>query len=782
MMKQPRVILSSVSSVLALLVSGSVVAQVPPPPGPAAPMPPPPPAAPPLDTGAASGDNFQGVNPDVAPAEPPAGAATTEGNVTAAGSGELSVDSGTKPTVDSATERTITELPAEDPARDKKLRNHPSLRGSTGLLRVNAADSGPVGSVRFGLLGSYLSTSRFLCPQCEAPDGGSGAVPDDVTRSTLHVQVGATVLPYLEAYLGVHSTATYNSRGTPTLLQNLGDSTWGIKGFMPHVENRVFSAGGAAELQLLNGSGNVGISNASVALRALGTADFTNRSKASERLPLRIHVNVSYVFDNSGALIEADEVRRGREISRIERFGMNINRVDQLVPAIAVEGVFKYANPFMEWSIDVPSNRQGYTCRTARVAAGDECLNSYAQFSAVPARLTLGARAYGLLDGLSGIAALDVATGGVNAPFWQETQPEAPWNVWLGVSYAVDTKPRIVERVISVPTPTAPERTDIHTIQGRVVVEGTTDVPVASAIVRYDGVPLTGMVTDELGRFETRTLPPGEYRFGVSAQGYESASCAVVVSAQENASSESSSVSDGQESHVTQVVCPLKAKPKVGNIEGAIASAEGKPIADAKVTVTDRLGRSLSLQVDDSGAFRFENVPPGPARVQIAAKGYLATTRMVEVPPGDELRLELDLNPVPVPPNVVLAKNEITVRTPIEFREGSKELLPTAEPLLDELATLLLVTPDLGLVEVQVHTSNASPSVLSMQVSQQRAEVLVAELVNRGVPAQRLRAQGYGDSLPIAPNTTEQGRKKNERVQLVVSQESNEVQSDRVNP
>lgn len=755
-----------------VLVSGSAIAQVPPPPGPASPVPPPPPAAPPLDTGAASGDNFQGVNPDVAPAEQSAAIATSDANVTAEGSVELSSDPESQATVGSASEGTFQELSAEDPSREKKLRNHPSLRGSTGLLRINAADSGPVGSIRFGVLGSYFSTSRFLCPQCEAPDGGSGAVADDVSRSTLHIQAGATVLPYLEAYLGVHSTATYNSRGVPTLFQNLGDSTWGIKGFMPHQEGRVFSAGGAAELLLLNGSGKVGISNASVALRALGTADFTNRSKASERLPLRLHVNLSYVFDNSGALVQDDEVRRGREISRIERFGMNINRVDQFVPAIAVEGVFKYANPFLEWSIDVPSNRQGYTCRTARVAAGDECLNSYSRFSAAPARLTLGARAYGLLDGLSGIAALDVATGGVNAPFWQEVQPEAPWNVWLGVSYAVDTRPRIVERVVSVPTPTAPERTDVHVIQGRVVVEGTTDVPVASAIVRYDGLPLTGMVTDELGRFETRTLPPGEYRFGVSASGYEAASCVVAVSA-EQAEASSSSVTEGSESPVTQVVCPLKAKPKVGNIEGAIASAQGKPIADAKVTVTDRLGRSLSLQVDDSGAFRFENVPPGPARVQIAANGYLATTRTVEVPPGDELRLELELNPVPVPANVVVAKNEITLRKPFEFREGSKELLPTAEPLLDELATLLLATPDLGAVEVQVHTSNESPSVLSMQVSQQRAEVLVTELVNRGVPASRLRAQGYGDSLPIAPNTTEQGRKKNERVQLMMSQDAN---------
>jgi outer membrane protein OmpA-like peptidoglycan-associated protein len=132
------------------------------------------------------------------------------------------------------------------------------------------------------------------------------------------------------------------------------------------------------------------------------------------------------------------------------------------------------------------------------------------------------------------------------------------------------------------------------------------------------------------------------------------------------------------------------------------------------------------------------------------------------------LHLNLALNPVPVPANVLVAKNQITLRKTIDFRASSKELLPEASALLDELASALLAHPELTQVEVQSHTNNASPPVVSMQLSQQRAEAIVSQLVDRGVPAGRLRAQGYGDSQPIAPNTTEFGRKKNERVQLAV--------------
>lgn len=790
-MKKSRVVSSSVSGVLALMVSAHAAAQVPPPPGPANPVPPPPPPAAPVapapaapDTGAATTDLLAGGNPDVADApttsSPEAAtgnaagsvqvggeaSAATDGDVKADGEGDVTAKG--KPAGDSEALTPTTD--AESALRTEQLRNQVSLRGSTGLLRVHSPTSGPVGTFRFGLLTSYMSATGFLCPQCESPSGDDPSQEDEVSRTGVHGQLSVTPLPFLEAYLGIHSTATSNSRGRPTLLQTLADTTWGVKGFLPYEPNRLFNVGGALELWMLNGAGSVGIDNASVALRALGSLDFTNRSKASERLPLRAYLNLSYIFDNSGGLVEATEAQRRQRISRIERFGMNVSRVDQFVPALGVEGVFKYVNPFLEWSIDVPSNRQGYACAPAELAASDECLDSYGEFSAVPARLTLGARGYALMDGLSLFGALDIATGGVNAPFWEEMQPESPWNLYLGVAYAVDTKPRVVERVVvAPPPPAAAEKVAENLIMGRVIEEGSADVAVPNAVVRYDGLPLTGMVTDEQGKFETRPLALGEYRFGVSASGFESGTCSTKLEAPAaGAKTEPTAAGASPAPNVTQLVCQLKAKPKVGNIDGAVAGPNATPIADAKVTVTDKLGRSLTLQVDASGAFRFENVPPGEARVQIAATGFLATSRNVDVPPGQDLRLNLALSPIPVPANVVLAKNTITLRKSIAFRPASKELLPEAGALLDEVATLLLAHPELATVEVQAHTDNSSPPVVSMQLSQQRAEAIVSQLVDRGVPAGRLRAQGYGDSQPVAPNVTDFGRKKNERVQFVV--------------
>src|SRR5690606_25894347 len=139
------------------------------------------------------------------------------------------------------------------------------------------------------------------------------------------------------------------------------------------------------------------------------------------------------------------------------------------------------------------------------------------------------------------------------------------------------------------------------------------DVPVPNAIVRYEGAAFTGMVTDEQGRFESRPLPFGQYHFAVSANGFEPGTCSTKVelpaadTAADTAAPATALATEGETKpapNYTQLVCQLKAKPKVGNIDGAITSVAGEPVSDAKVTVTDKLGRSLTLQVDASGAFR----------------------------------------------------------------------------------------------------------------------------------------------------------------------------------
>ena len=53
-----------------------------------------------------------------------------------------------------------------------------------------------------------------------------------------------------------------------------------------------------------------------------------------------------------------------------------------------------------------------------------------------------------------------------------------------------------------------------------------------------------------------------------------------------------------------------------------------------------------------------------------------------------------------------------------------------------------------------------------------RAEAVRKALIQRGIAATRLTAQGYGQDKPIAPNTTDDGRQKNRRVQFAIREKT----------
>jgi outer membrane protein OmpA-like peptidoglycan-associated protein len=102
----------------------------------------------------------------------------------------------------------------------------------------------------------------------------------------------------------------------------------------------------------------------------------------------------------------------------------------------------------------------------------------------------------------------------------------------------------------------------------------------------------------------------------------------------------------------------------------------------------------------------------------------------------------------------------------VNFDTGKATIKPDSATTLDDAAAALKVAGDLK-VEVGGHTDNVGAPEANQKLSQERARAVMAALVERGVKADRLTAQGYGQSSPIADNRTEEGRAKNRRVELV---------------
>jgi outer membrane protein OmpA-like peptidoglycan-associated protein len=104
----------------------------------------------------------------------------------------------------------------------------------------------------------------------------------------------------------------------------------------------------------------------------------------------------------------------------------------------------------------------------------------------------------------------------------------------------------------------------------------------------------------------------------------------------------------------------------------------------------------------------------------------------------------------------------------ILFDLGKATLQPESTKQLQHVVTLLKESPDLKL-EVQGHTDDQGSEGDNLTLSQRRAETVVAYLGLFGIDTGRLVSKGFGESTPVMPNTTEEGRAKNRRVELVKS-------------
>lgn len=102
----------------------------------------------------------------------------------------------------------------------------------------------------------------------------------------------------------------------------------------------------------------------------------------------------------------------------------------------------------------------------------------------------------------------------------------------------------------------------------------------------------------------------------------------------------------------------------------------------------------------------------------------------------------------------------------VNFATDRSEILPTSRPQIAEVAALLKEASSLRLA-VNGHTDNSGTAAHNRNLSEARAKSVVAALVGTGIDPSRLQAKGFGADEPVADNTTEAGKARNRRVELV---------------
>ena len=114
---------------------------------------------------------------------------------------------------------------------------------------------------------------------------------------------------------------------------------------------------------------------------------------------------------------------------------------------------------------------------------------------------------------------------------------------------------------------------------------------------------------------------------------------------------------------------------------------------------------------------------------------------------------------------------QIFLPSAVLFDAGKAEFKAAeATPYLDRLASLI-ISKTKNKVMIEGHTDNVGNAAGNQKLSEQRAESVRAALATRGVPADRLTAVGYSFNRPMASNATDDGKKVNRRVELLIVDE-----------
>lgn len=143
-------------------------------------------------------------------------------------------------------------------------------------------------------------------------------------------------------------------------------------------------------------------------------------------------------------------------------------------------------------------------------------------------------------------------------------------------------------------------------------------------------------------------------------------------------------------------------------------------------------------------------------------KGFIAINENLDLTKIDSYKeIKTDLTMIPIEVGQKVRLNNI-------FFEFAKfDLLPESHLELNRVAGILKSNPKMQ-IEIQGHTDNIGSNERNLLMSKNRAEAVYNYLISQGIDKSRLVAKGYGKELPLLPNTNDENRSKNRRVEFLI--------------
>ena len=212
-----------------------------------------------------------------------------------------------------------------------------------------------------------------------------------------------------------------------------------------------------------------------------------------------------------------------------------------------------------------------------------------------------------------------------------------------------------------------------------------------------------------------------------------------------------------------------QARPeKVALIKGVLLDENKEVVQDAKIEVKNLKTKEVTQVEVDRQTGEFATVVQLKEKeniiLKVNKKGTAFNSKFVDAEDESSngvVQAELEVREIEVGEEYRL--------NDIHFATDSYELNENARQIIDEFLLFLEDNPSVK-IDIQGHTDNVGEVADNLVLSQNRARVVYEYLVERGISPARMSHHGYGESKPVADNTSEKGRAENRRTVFVITQ------------
>lgn len=282
---------------------------------------------------------------------------------------------------------------------------------------------------------------------------------------------------------------------------------------------------------------------------------------------------------------------------------------------------------------------------------------------------------------------------------------------------------------------------EVGTIYGFIADEK--GLPIENAQVLVAGEREYIMFTNVAGYYMLSDLAEGRYTVVVTKRGFEGQSVDITAKKGEEIEFNVSLTRREQES---------------GGISGIVVDYQTSVPLIVDVTITE-LG--LKTTTDLKGYYHFIDLEPATYLLKFETMDYVTSHADASVLPGQNTDVMVRL----------IKAGTVFSFPNIRFEFGKATIKRESYEILGEVAALLTNHPEIN-VEVQGHTDAIGSDEANRKLSQARAGAVRDHLIGiHMIEPIRLLPIGYGESMPVADNETDEGRAKNRRVDFVVLEE-----------